>query len=472
MRKNLRSGVDVESAFASMPKRSEAPVPNVASGGDHRPSSPSGDNIGVSSPPGSPGTTQTIKRLTRPLARIVFKLLKPILRPLAFRIRRYLSEPLQHDVREEIYRSTTANLHKLEEVRHLVHQDVLASQLTTHKELQKTTANMMQELQKVQTSLQRDVLTAQLAANAEIRRAAEATAHTQREQLAALVANINARLDRIELYSYAAARRIAVNCGSDAVLVRTEAGFVLCDANDHALLACLVDTGELERGTRLLIEKFLKPGDCFIDVGANIGMHTLAAARAMGGRGKIIAFEPFGPTKQLLERTIWLNGFSSIVDVHQAAVSNEAGHHKLFLGATSGHHSIFPLVDGARTDATPVEVPLVMLNDVVSATQKVQLLKVDVEGAELQVLESAASIIESNPDLAIIAEFGPAHLERTGVAPTDWLGAFAQHGMQYRAINSLSGALEHWELDQLLSCDSINLLFSRKDSTVWGKLDT
>ncbi|RQX84314.1 FkbM family methyltransferase [Burkholderia anthina] len=518
MRKNLRSGIDVEFAFASLPKHNEAPADQQASVGHMPPTAVSDDNVDAPPPAGPSGTKLTIKKLMRPLAGAAYRLLKPLLRPIAFRTRRYLSEALLQDVREEISRSTAANLHKVEVIRHLVHQDVLSSQHSTHKELQKTAANtvqelqktaanIVQELQKVQASLHRDVLAAQLAATAQIREANAATAEAVNaatkhfrenalasqqavaasarsvevsrqataeatQQLVAHVGGITERLDRIELYSYATARRIVVNCGGEAVLVKTEAGFVLCNEHDHALLACLVDTGELERGTRLLIEKLLNPGDCFVDVGANIGMHTLAAARAMGGHGKIIAFEPFGPTKQLLERTIWLNGFSLMTDIHQAAVSNEAGLHQLFLGAASGHHSIFPLDEDTGMDAPPVEVPLVRLSDIIPATQNVQLLKIDVEGAELQVLESATPVIENNPDLAIIVEFGPAHLARTGVTPTDWFQAFARYDMQYRAINAMTGALEQWELDQLLACDSVNLLFSREESSVWEKLAT
>lgn len=114
---------------------------------------------------------------------------------------------------------------------------------------------------------------------------------------------------------------------------------------------------------------------------------------------------------------------------------------------------------------------MVRIDDVVPATQKVDLLKIDAEGAELQVMESAAGLIERNAELAIIVEFGPAHLERTGVAPGDWLKAFAARGLQYRAIDSVSGKLEHWDMEKLLACDSINLLFGRKDAGVWRRLD-
>ncbi|MDF3081841.1 FkbM family methyltransferase [Burkholderia sola] len=515
MRKNLRLGADVGVAFASTPKRGACPPQHEAAAGDAPPSSAHPDESGAiaSTHPTHTSIRQQLKKLLRPLAQTTYRLLKPAVRPIALRVRRYLIAELQQDFRQEIQNSLSVNLGRLQEVRHQLHQDALASQSAIHQaqsaihqELQKATADMVQELQKAQALIQRDVQTVRQTVAHEIRQATSATAQEFRDTQAPLrqeliaahqdtleshsltrleaqqavsetmqrldewFTNVNPKLDRIEIYGHATARRVAVNCGNGAVLVRTEAGFALCAENDHALLASLLETGELERGTRLLIEKFLEPGNCFIDVGANIGLHTLAAARSMQGQGKIIAFEPFGPTKALLERSVWMNGFSSLVEIHQAAVSNETGHHKLFLGATSGHHSLFPLDERTSTDTEPVEVSVVKIDDIVPATQKVDLLKIDAEGAELQVIESAAGLIERNAELAIIVEFGPAHLERTGIAPSDWLNAFAAQGLQYQAINSVSGKLEHWTMENLLACDSINLLFGRKDAGVWERL--
>ena len=103
-----------------------------------------------------------------------------------------------------------------------------------------------------------------------------------------------------------------VGCGPEEVLVRSDVGYVLCPRRDYALRDHLLE-GERERGPHLLMPRLLKPGDVFIDVGANVGFHTLAAARAMQGLGRIVAFEPCEPTKRLLEKTVGLNGFSGIV---------------------------------------------------------------------------------------------------------------------------------------------------------------
>jgi FkbM family methyltransferase len=211
------------------------------------------------------------------------------------------------------------------------------------------------------------------------------------------------------------------------------------------------------------------PGDLFVDVGANVGLHTLAAARAMEGRGRIIAFEPFEPTKILLEKTIFMNGFSAITYVHQAAVSNQEGTRELFLGETSGHNSLFGPVSPSSSASRTVTVPVVRLSDVIGGDEAVTLLKIDVEGAELNVLEGSKLIIERNPDIALIVEFGPSHLRRCGYRSQDWLSAFTDLGLSYRAINEQTGELQEWSLEQLEAADSVNLFFSSPNSSAWAK---
>ena len=357
-------------------------------------------------------------------------------RPILIRLRQYFVDGFREDILPEFQRVAVRTLQEV--------QAVQAAQASLKQDLLNTHELTLQEFQKVSASTL--------------------------GQVQALLPTLAPRLDRIELYSGASARRIAISCEQGEVMVRTEVGFILCAATDYALLACLIETGELELGTRLLIQRFLRPGEVFIDVGANIGMHTLAAARALQGRGKIIAFEPFEPTKRLLEKSVWMNGFSAITEIHQAAVSNHTGHQQLFLGETSGHHSLYPLSTHKEFSSTPVDVVVVRLDKVIPVGQKVDLIKIDAEGAELEVIESGASLINGNPDIALIVEFGPFHLNRTGHTTQQWLKTFSKLKLSHRVINSYTGALEDWSLEQLEQTDSVNLFFARAGSPAWSKL--
>jgi FkbM family methyltransferase len=238
------------------------------------------------------------------------------------------------------------------------------------------------------------------------------------------------------------------------------------------VLAQLLEVGELEPGTRRLIERLVGPGDLYIDVGAHLGLHVLAAARAMKGHGKIIAFEPYEPTKRLLEKSVWVNGFSEITEIHRAAVSARGGDQKLYLGTASSHHSLFSLDNPVGLSQSSVDVPVVRLCDVVKQDQSVKLLKIDAEGAEIDVLEGAESVVRNNPNIALVVEFGPSHLRRTGQSTARWFSSFANLGLVYRVINPNTGRLEDWTQDQLENAQSANLLFARPESLAWASAET
>ena len=162
-----------------------------------------------------------------------------------------------------------------------------------------------------------------------------------------------------------------------------------------------------------------------------------------------------------------MNGFADIVEIHQAAVSDHSGHQQLFLGMMSGHHSLFPLALSAEADDPPVEVPLVRLDDIIGAAPVIDLIKIDAEGAELEVLEGARSLIERNQEIALVVEFGPSHLRRAGFSARDWLASFEGLGLRYQVIGAHTGCLEDWSIEQLEEADSVNLLFARPDARAW-----
>lgn len=429
MKKIHRAGVDIGIAFSSGVKRmavsASRPSPTETDITSESPGNTASDRRAAV--PVSISLRARIKSVLRKVARYAYGFLRPILRPIAFRTRHYLTDGLRHEIQQEIQRVATVTVQD-------VQQEIQRASAATVQELQATRALLRQVLQ-----IQNDILVP--------------------------------RLDRIEQYSGAAARRVAVNSGDGEVLVRTEVGYVICAANDHSLLEALIENGELEVGTRLLIQKFLKPGDFYVDVGANVGIHALAAGRAMQGQGKIIAFEPFESTKRMLEKSLSMNGFSGISEVHQAAVSNVSGCQNLFLGAGSGLHSLFPQ-DTPRNDAqVKVEVPVVRLDEVIPVGQKIDLLKIDAEGAELDVIQGGALLIAGNQDMAMIVEFGPSHLCRTGHTSKEWFDTFTKLGFNYRVINASSGVLENWSVEQLEQVYSVNLFIAREDSQAWRRLE-
>ena len=104
--------------------------------------------------------------------------------------------------------------------------------------------------------------------------------------------------------------------------------------------------------------------------------------------------------------------------------------------------------------------------------QRIDVAKIDVEGAELNVLDGMARVVEENPGILIIAEYGPSHLTRTGVTPKDWLSTFSSHGLQGYAIEEPSGncvAIEQVDLSEVFS---VNIAFIRPTSPLYSRLNT
>ncbi|WP_445785726.1 FkbM family methyltransferase [Stratiformator vulcanicus] len=211
----------------------------------------------------------------------------------------------------------------------------------------------------------------------------------------------------------------------------------------------------------------MRPTDTFVDVGANIGIHTLAAATVLRTAGRIFSFEPSPRTFSLLEATVQLNRINQAVELYEAAASDSDGERTLHFGDTCGHDSLFP-VEAASNKS--INAKTLKLDDVLGSTDRVDFIKVDVGGAELSTLRGASGVIAKNRDVAIIVEYGPSHLRRAGQESTDWFDAFAEAGQIYKVINEQDGSLFDASMTDLESIDSVNLFFARPESSAWERV--
>ncbi|MGH8514367.1 MAG: NeuD/PglB/VioB family sugar acetyltransferase, partial [Gammaproteobacteria bacterium] len=139
----------------------------------------------------------------------------------------------------------------------------------------------------------------------------------------------------------------------------------------------------------------------------------------------------------------------------------------LHVGFISGHNSLYPLPDAQ----TAVEVKVVRLDTLLPPAQRVDVAKIDVEGAELDVLQGMARIIAENPAILIIAEYGPSHLVRTEITPADWLSAFTGQGFRGFVIEERSGNCVPIEQINLSDVFSVNIAFIRATSPLRSRLE-
>ncbi len=233
------------------------------------------------------------------------------------------------------------------------------------------------------------------------------------------------------------AQRLIIPLGPE-ILMRIPEGLLLVPAEDSALVTAVWEShGRLEPGTLKVVLALLRSGDHVIDVGANIGLVTLPAARAVGSKGHVVAVEPSARIADLLDRTLFLNFGSGRVTLHRVAAGEEPGTASLNIGFTTGHSSLLPLPGSGRTE----QVEVAALDDLIEPGRRIRLIKIDAEGYEPSVWRGMGRILSENPEIVVVVEFGPEHLRRAKVTLDEWLDPFLSPGFTAHEIDEQSGVL-------------------------------
>ena len=177
-----------------------------------------------------------------------------------------------------------------------------------------------------------------------------------------------------------------------------------------------------------MISLALRPGDYFIDGGANVGLFTLIAADRVGNCGVVAACEPVTRTAAILKNNVSLNGYYW-VEVHDVALSDRAGTASLtaFGGDDSGLSSFAP----AESNGSEMTVPTITLNQL-AERRTPSLVKLDLEGAEVKALRGASEVLASG--CPFLVEVEPAHLARQSTSCEDLFEIFESAGYGWRRV--------------------------------------
>lgn len=171
----------------------------------------------------------------------------------------------------------------------------------------------------------------------------------------------------------------------------------------------------------------LEPGDCCYDIGANIGVYTLWAAGLVGGHGEVHAFEPVERTRAMLAGLVEQNQLKN-VRISGTAVGASQGEigMRIHQNASGLAHAV---TDSSQPD---ISVPLTTLDAYAATRRPPVLVKIDVEGFELDVLRGASELLSTTRP-ALLLELLPTHLERRGLTAADLVVFLASLG--YRILN-------------------------------------
>jgi FkbM family methyltransferase len=174
----------------------------------------------------------------------------------------------------------------------------------------------------------------------------------------------------------------------------------------------VLDTYEPE--TTHLFRQLLRPGMTVVDMGAFIGHYTILSAMEVGNSGHVFAFEPDLRILPKLEHNVRLSGCEDRVTIIPAAVSNKTGEGQLFSGK-EGWLTIYPrAVDHM---SAPIEVISLDAYFGNLGWPTVNLMKMDIDGAEIWALEGMVELSRRNPHLKLVMKFAPYHIREAGGTP-------------------------------------------------------
>ena len=220
-------------------------------------------------------------------------------------------------------------------------------------------------------------------------------------------------------------------------------GTMLYNPNDRFVGRSLDLYGEFSEGEAALFGQCVKPGHVVLDIGANVGAHTLFFANAVGPRGRVIAFEPQRLVFQTLCANMALNGLTNVHCRH-AAVGARPGTVRVPVLDPAKEQNFGGLSLAGRTEGEPV--PRVTVDGL--ALGRCHFMKIDVEGMEVPAIEGAAETIRRHRPLLYVENDRRQHAQAL-----------------VRLIASLGYRL-HWHLPRLFNPDN----FAANPDNVFGDI--
>lgn len=197
--------------------------------------------------------------------------------------------------------------------------------------------------------------------------------------------------------------------GENRILCRVLSKYKLyADTRDTSIAPHLAMDGYWETWLTQCMARIVKPGDTCIDIGANLGYYSILMSALAGKKGRTIAIEPNPSICQLLKITAGLNvpGFQTV----EKALSNKAAKLALQIpGDAFGDASIIDRSDRLLFKKTKVRVEAITLDGLLEqmGIRHVDVIKMDVEGAEPMVFEGMQNLVADNPGLKILLEYTP-----------------------------------------------------------------
>jgi FkbM family methyltransferase len=251
----------------------------------------------------------------------------------------------------------------------------------------------------------------------------------------------------------------------DTVIARTSSGYLLAPNDDLPLIFNLAEGVLWKNASTRVLDLTLREDMTFVDVGAHVGVHTLYAARRVGSSGTVFAFEPTPKVFEFLKRSIHLNGLDKVCRCINIAVASTEGMATFHMSRRSGDNSLYGLA-GAEEEAA-IEVRTASLDKLLQETKRVDVVKIGVQGAELDVLDGMQQVLTDHREILLIVDYAVAHLHPLGIQPSEWFARFFVHGFDVFANDEQANRWLQIPKDRVSQLSSTNVVFVRPETNLW-----
>ncbi|MBY0277999.1 FkbM family methyltransferase, partial [Candidatus Binatia bacterium] len=220
---------------------------------------------------------------------------------------------------------------------------------------------------------------------------------------------------------------------SELTVLPVASGMRLAVSPHDVLYLPLLESGQYEVHVAAALDETLRLGMTVCCVGANIGYHALRAARSVGSTGKVVAFEARPATADLLRRNALLNGLGNVVVLPLAVADRFATYEYVLAQGTNGY--IRPVSgEGAELAPEATAIQAVPLDALANVLSPLDVLQMDVEGAEGLVVNGALDLLRAHRP-RIFSELCLGQLERTSsMSGEDLLGILAALSYRFTAL--------------------------------------
>ncbi|MBK8891957.1 MAG: FkbM family methyltransferase [Dechloromonas sp.] len=247
---------------------------------------------------------------------------------------------------------------------------------------------------------------------------------------------------------------------SQQILTRTNFGFnIFCDRRD-VIGQTIIETGQWEGLMSRTIQASLSPGDCAMDIGANMGYDSLLMSQTVGATGSVIAFEPdHNNLRRLLENTKNLQfqnvaivslALADIESVARIEIANIENTGQSNLRHAESNSLSQPVLVSRLENLMELETPI-----------NISLVKIDVEGFEFKVIKGMGNYLDSIQ--ALTCEINHEFLEQCGSSAKELVGHMNENG--FVSFCAEANSNDRWEKSDFnFNCrlNHFDVLFSRK----------